>query len=61
MICGHPKLIEIDQTTLMNYESLGQQGNVIGAFNWKKYTCAECGKLITILSAVVEKSEGGPK
>jgi len=61
MNCRHPKLTEIDQMTLVEYESIGQQGSVTGAFQWKKYTCGECGSLITILHAVVEKSEGEPK
>jgi len=60
-MCRHPKLTEIDQTTLVNYESIGQQGNVTGAFFWKKYTCDECGDLITILSAVTEKQKGEQK
>ena len=55
MICRHPKLTEIDQMTLIEYEAAGQQGSVTGAFNWKKYTCNECGGLITVLHAVVEK------
>ncbi len=61
MTCGHPKLTEIDQTILVDYESIGQQGSVTGAFFWKKYTCDECGSLITILTAVVEKLKGEPK
>jgi len=50
-MCRHPKLVEIDQFVLMECESIGQQGNIIGAFNWKKY---ECSCLITVLQAVVE-------
>lgn len=60
-MCRHPKLTEIDNTTLIEFESRGQQGNVTGAFQWKKYTCDECDSLITVLHAVVEKSEGEPK
>lgn len=61
MTCEHPKLIAIDNITLMNYESVGQQGSVTGAFFWKKYTCDECSSLITVLSAVAEKLEGEQK
>ena len=61
MGCGHPKLTETDQMTLMEYEAAGQRGKVIGAFNWKKYTCDECGNLITILSAVTERLVGEQK
>lgn len=61
MNCRHPKLTEIDQVTLLEYNSIGQQGSVIGAFQWKKYTCDKCGSLITVLNAVVEKSEGEQK
>jgi len=44
--------------TLVDFESKDQPGSVMGAFQWKKYTCDECGSLITILNAVVEKPEG---
>lgn len=54
MICRHPILTEIDNMTLVDYESIGQQGSVTGAFQWKKYICDECGSLVTILNAVVE-------
>lgn len=60
-MCRHPKLTEIDQMTLIEYESIGQQGSVTEAFFWKKYVCDECGSLITILSAVAEKPKGEPK
>jgi len=53
-ICGHPKLTEIDQLTALEVSMEGQQGNIVGMFTWKKYTCDSCGKLITILQAVVE-------
>ena len=56
-ICRHPKLIEVDGHTLIEYNSEGQLGNVIGGFNWKKYICDECGNMVTVLSAVVEKYE----
>ncbi|MCK5613786.1 hypothetical protein KAR91_68610 [Candidatus Pacearchaeota archaeon] len=55
MTCRHPKLIEIDQITLVDYECIDPQGSVTGAFQWKKYTCNECGSLVTVLNAVVEK------
>jgi len=54
MACRHPKLTEIDMMTLIDFESIGQQGSVTGAFQWKKYTCNECGGLVTVLNAVVE-------
>lgn len=60
-MCRHSKLTEIDNITLMKFESEGQLGSVIGAFNWKKYTCDDCNSLITILNAVVEKPEGEQK
>lgn len=57
--CSHPKLTEADnftgQVVIVEGESL--KGNVIGMLTWKKYICDECGKLITILNAVVENIE----
>jgi len=53
--CRHPELIEFDNLTAVDINIKGQQGNVIGAFQWKKYTCKKCKCLITILQAVVEK------
>jgi len=54
MTCRHPILTEIDNMTLVDFEAKGQQGSVTGAFQWKKYTCNECGGLVTVLHAVVE-------
>lgn len=53
--CRHPELIEFDNFTALDINIEVQQGNVIGAFQWKRYTCKKCNCLITILQAVVEK------
>jgi len=58
MVCRHPALTEIDNLTLIELESNDQPGSVTGAFHWKKYTCNECGSLITVLRAVVEHPKG---
>lgn len=55
MTCRHPKLTESDNFTALNIEMDDQRGNVIGSFQWKRYICDECGNLITVLHAVVEK------
>lgn len=59
--CRHPKLTEIvSNIALMNsyvgvdIKATDQPGKVTGMFMWKKYTCDECGRLITVLQAVVE-------
>ena len=62
--CIHPVLTEVGSGdkplvngsfTGVDIEITGQPGNVTGMFMWKKYTCAKCDRLITILQAVVEK------
>jgi len=61
MSCRHPILTEIDNLTLVDLEAKDQPGSVMGAFQWKKYTCNECNCIVTVLNAVVEKSEGEQK
>ena len=55
--CQHSKLTQADNFVGLEVNVDGQPGNVVGAFNWKKYICDECANIVTVLSAVVEKVE----
>lgn len=56
--CGHNNL-----TSYGNYTSLvvnvddqiNTASRIDGMFIYKKYECVDCGKIITVLNAVVEK------
>lgn len=58
-VCGHDNLTSYgDYTALV--VAVDDQINVgpskvEGMFTYKKYKCVDCGKIITVLNAIVEK------
>lgn len=55
--CGHNHLSVYDDYTgmVVKIENNVKSSKVEGMFTYKKYKCNICGKIITVLNAVVEK------
>jgi len=55
-MCEHNKLIAIDDYTGIqgNFENK-TNSQICGMFVYKKYKCEDCGRIITVLNAVVEE------
>ena len=57
IICSHDNLLACDKYVgiVVNVFDPGSS-QVEGMFTFKKYRCADCSKIITVLNAVVEKT-----
>lgn len=64
IICKHEKLTKLDDFGGVEvnverpvFNRTHSESRVTGMFIWKKYACDNCGKIITILNAVIEEAE----
>ena len=56
-MCQHNRLIALNDYAAIEANVEDSLSKVSGMFSYKKYSCENCGKIITILNAVVEETE----